>query len=104
MLTKYVPGRSRQVLLGADGTPYEDGIFVFDFMLPSSFPADPPVRLGHAHCRACVVVVWPFTVSVRSTDLVRHLRAATRRRHIITPAAYALTRTCTATARCASAY
>ena len=32
----------RAAILGADGTPYEGGAFLFDLWLPAEFPAAPP--------------------------------------------------------------
>lgn len=34
----------RAVILGAPGTPYHDGLFVFDLYLPPEYPHTPPVR------------------------------------------------------------
>jgi ubiquitin-protein ligase len=34
----------RAVILGAPGTPYHDGLFVFDLFLPPEYPHTPPVR------------------------------------------------------------
>lgn len=33
-----------QALIGPEGTPYEDGLYYFDFQFPAGYPADPPVR------------------------------------------------------------
>ena len=33
----------RAVILGAPGTPYHDGLFVFDLYLPPEYPHTPPV-------------------------------------------------------------
>lgn len=33
----------RAVIIGASGTPYQDGLFFFDFYLPPEFPQAPPV-------------------------------------------------------------
>ena len=35
----------RAVIVGAYGTPYQDGLFFFDFHLPPEYPDVPPVRL-----------------------------------------------------------
>ncbi|XP_052733866.1 probable ubiquitin-conjugating enzyme E2 25 isoform X4 [Vigna angularis] len=32
----------RAVIIGAEGTPYHDGLFFFDFFFPSSYPTVPP--------------------------------------------------------------
>lgn len=32
----------RAVIIGADGTPYHDGLFFFDVLFPSNYPHDPP--------------------------------------------------------------
>lgn len=34
----------RAVIVGAYGTPYQDGLFFFDFLLPPEYPDVPPVR------------------------------------------------------------
>lgn len=34
----------RAVIVGAYGTPYQDGIYFFDFHLPPDYPDVPPVR------------------------------------------------------------
>lgn len=33
----------RAVIVGAYGTPYQDGLFFFDFHLPQEYPDVPPV-------------------------------------------------------------
>ena len=33
----------RAVIIGANGTPYHDGLFCFDIQFPSSYPKVPPV-------------------------------------------------------------
>lgn len=33
----------RAVILGAPGTPYHDGLFIFDLYLPPEYPHTPPV-------------------------------------------------------------
>lgn len=33
----------RAVIIGAEGTPYHDGLFFFDVFFPSSYPSVPPV-------------------------------------------------------------
>jgi ubiquitin-conjugating enzyme E2 O len=33
----------RAVMVGARGTPYQDGLFFFDLQLPSSYPDTPPL-------------------------------------------------------------
>lgn len=35
----------RAVIIGASGTPYHDGLFFFDFYLPSDYPQVPPVTM-----------------------------------------------------------
>ncbi|KAK9060451.1 hypothetical protein SSX86_021155 [Deinandra increscens subsp. villosa] len=37
----------RAVIIGAEGTPYHDGLFFFDVCFPSSYPSNPP--LVHYH-------------------------------------------------------
>lgn len=32
----------RAVIVGATKTPYEDGLFAFDFFLPADYPSSPP--------------------------------------------------------------
>lgn len=38
----------RAVIVGAYGTPYQDGLFFFDFHLPPEYPDVPPVRNAHS--------------------------------------------------------
>ncbi|KAG0566839.1 hypothetical protein KC19_7G091700, partial [Ceratodon purpureus] len=38
----------RAVIVGAQGTPYHDGLFVFDLQLPQEFPLVPPVVYYHS--------------------------------------------------------
>jgi ubiquitin-conjugating enzyme E2 O len=38
----------RAVMLGASGTPYQDGLFFFDLQLPPSYPAVPPQAYYHS--------------------------------------------------------
>ena len=33
----------RAVIIGAEGTPYHDGLFFFDIFFPSGYPSVPPV-------------------------------------------------------------
>ena len=35
----------RAVIIGADGTPYHDGLFFFDIFFPDTYPSVPPVSL-----------------------------------------------------------
>jgi len=35
----------RAVIVGAYGTPYQDGLFFFDFQLPPEYPDIPPVSV-----------------------------------------------------------
>lgn len=35
----------RAVIVGAYGTPYQDGLFFFDFHLPPEYPDVPPVSM-----------------------------------------------------------
>ena len=35
----------RAVIIGAAGTPYQDGLFFFDIHLPTEYPHSPPVSL-----------------------------------------------------------
>lgn len=37
----------RAVIVGACGTPYQDGLFFFDFQLPPDYPQVPPVIAIH---------------------------------------------------------
>lgn len=37
----------RAVIVGAYGTPYQDGLFFFDFHLPPAYPDVPPVRVAY---------------------------------------------------------
>ena len=38
----------RAAISGASGTPYQDGMFVFDIFLPPSYPGDPPEAYYHS--------------------------------------------------------
>lgn len=38
----------RVVMVGASGTPYQDGLFFFDMQLPPSYPAAPPQVYYHS--------------------------------------------------------
>ncbi|KAL6514500.1 putative ubiquitin-conjugating enzyme E2 23 [Orobanche gracilis] len=38
----------RAVIVGAYGTPYQDGLFFFDFLLPSEYPDVPPSAYYHS--------------------------------------------------------
>ncbi|GMI72820.1 UBIQUITIN-CONJUGATING ENZYME 24, phosphate 2 [Hibiscus trionum] len=38
----------RAALIGAPGTPYHDGLFLFDIFLPSEFPYEPPIVHYHS--------------------------------------------------------
>lgn len=38
----------RAVIVGAEGTPYHDGLFFFDVFFPSSYPNDPPHVYYHS--------------------------------------------------------
>jgi ubiquitin-conjugating enzyme E2 O len=38
----------RSVIVGAYGTPYQDGLFFFDFHLPPQYPDDPPSAYYHS--------------------------------------------------------
>jgi ubiquitin-protein ligase len=43
------------VIIGAEGTPYHDGLFFFDVFFPSGYPNEPPVggwedTLSEWHC------------------------------------------------------
>ena len=37
----------RAVIIGAEGTPYHDGLFFFDIQFPDSYPSAPPVCYQH---------------------------------------------------------
>ncbi|KAM7498704.1 hypothetical protein LguiA_023118 [Lonicera macranthoides] len=39
----------RAVIVGAEGTPYHDGLFFFDVFFPSSYPNVPPIIFGKRH-------------------------------------------------------
>ncbi|KAL2459727.1 putative ubiquitin-conjugating enzyme E2 38 [Forsythia ovata] len=39
----------RAVIIGAEGTPYHNGLFFFDIILPSDYPIKPPKVYYHAH-------------------------------------------------------
>ncbi|CAG5128168.1 unnamed protein product, partial [Candidula unifasciata] len=38
------------MILGPAGTPYEDGLFLFDMMLPNDYPNAPPLCHYHSYC------------------------------------------------------
>ena len=38
----------RAAILGPSGTPYHDGLFVFDIRLPADYPASPPEVFYHS--------------------------------------------------------
>eukprot|EP00850_Spirogloea_muscicola_P001853 SM000007S20813 [mRNA] locus=s7:323315:328166:- [translate_table: standard] len=41
----------RAIIVGAPGTPYHNGLFVFDIFIPPDYPTVPPVSLGFCvHC------------------------------------------------------
>lgn len=39
----------RAVIIGAQGTPYHDGLFFFDIYFPGDYPAAPPLVYHHSH-------------------------------------------------------
>ena len=39
----------RAVIIGAEGTPYEDGLFFFDIKFPGNYPNEPPMVFYHSH-------------------------------------------------------
>ncbi|KAI3459207.1 hypothetical protein Pfo_015870 [Paulownia fortunei] len=39
----------RAVIIGSAGTPYHDGLFFFDILLPSDYPIQPPKVHYHSH-------------------------------------------------------
>ena len=49
----------RAVIIGPQGTPYHDGLFFFDCLFPSTYPAGPPVCIIHVpyvlRCVSCCV-------------------------------------------------
>ncbi|KAJ0488619.1 putative ubiquitin-conjugating enzyme E2, ubiquitin-conjugating enzyme/RWD [Helianthus annuus] len=38
----------RAVIIGAEGTPYHDGLFLFDVCFPSDYPNSPPLVYYHS--------------------------------------------------------
>lgn len=46
----------RAVIVGAYGTPYQDGLFFFDFHLPPEYPDVPPVS------NTCLLIIPPIIV------------------------------------------
>jgi len=38
------------LITGPSGTPYEDGLFVFDLQLPDNYPSFPPQVHYHSFC------------------------------------------------------
>jgi len=51
----------RAVIVGASGTPYQDGLFFFDFHLPPEYPEVPPVI---ATTTSFIYAVLVFTTAV----------------------------------------
>lgn len=49
----------RAVIVGAYGTPYQDGLFFFDFHLPPEYPDVPPVRKSR-FCFSFLSSNWLF--------------------------------------------
>lgn len=47
----------RAVIIGAEGTPYHDGLFFFDVFFPSGYPNVPPV-CGLGYCMTCIVFMF----------------------------------------------
>lgn len=43
----------RAVIVGPQGTPYHDGLFVFDAFFPDAYPDKPPVRI----CSIVLIIV-----------------------------------------------
>lgn len=39
----------RAAIVGAPGTPYHDGLFFFDILLPPDYPHVPPVSVDFFH-------------------------------------------------------
>ena len=52
----------RAVIVGAYGTPYQDGLFFFDFHLPPEYPDVPPVRNATSGC-------FPLTLLSRNESV-----------------------------------
>ena len=48
----------RAVIIGADGTPYHDGLFFFDIFFPDTYPSVPPVSLFELFQKCVFVVSW----------------------------------------------
>lgn len=44
----------RAVIIGAEGTPYHDGLFFFDIQFPDTYPSVPPV-CPQKHSQVCVL-------------------------------------------------
>ncbi|KAH9494433.1 hypothetical protein Btru_022138 [Bulinus truncatus] len=38
------------MILGPEGTPYEDAVFLFDLKLPNDYPNSPPLCFYHSYC------------------------------------------------------
>ena len=47
----------RAAMVGAAGTPYQDGLFFFDLQLPPSYPAAPP-QVCYRSFGLCVNPTW----------------------------------------------
>lgn len=44
----------RAVIVGPQGTPYHDGLFVFDVLFPTNYPDVPPVCIFKKYCYICL--------------------------------------------------
>lgn len=59
----------RAVIVGAYGTPYQDGLFFFDFHLPPEYPDVPPVIESDPSCSGLplnFISASIFSISVNS--------------------------------------
>jgi ubiquitin-protein ligase len=64
----------RAVIVGPFGTPYQDGLFFFDFHLPPEYPDVPPVRKMFKyeeyifHCSPHKCISCPFVFFVWASN------------------------------------
>lgn len=50
----------RAVIVGAEGTPYHDGLFFFDVYFPSNYPSVPPVSFFIGKHRSLSIICYRF--------------------------------------------
>ena len=50
----------RAVIVGAEGTPYHDGVFFFDIHFPDTYPSVPPVMSSRTTFSTCLLFFFSF--------------------------------------------